>query len=147
LDPIVKALENKNFEEDKEYLSIISKESPSLAQELGTRVWRPEILFRIPSSFLKESLNGLSREEKIKLIYGLPEQESGLILSLIPDGNLRTIILDEVNKLKDRNEMTEMKESVQFSKTFLSYLRNKNSEQEFTLETTQAQEPPGQLAA
>ena len=145
IEPLIHHLISKVPGDDDLLLEELSQTAPELVSLVHTRLWTSKILDRIPDEVIKPFLMGLPDPQKVALLIAYPEQQASRIEALLPEGTAKTIILDQVRKIRARNDLTERKSTFLIARQFLDSLRTQAATGKFELlpEASAANLPPG----
>jgi hypothetical protein len=126
LDPIVHLMMNKPLTEDETFLSNLSRTAPDMLELLKKELWTTRDLFRVPDDFLKQAIMGLSSEQRVSVLFALPDAEYARMEKIIPEGNARTIAISQVRRMKTKNDPSDIKSATVIGRQFLDYLRKES---------------------
>ncbi|HLE01118.1 MAG TPA: hypothetical protein VJB59_12715 [Bdellovibrionota bacterium] len=138
LDPILNSLASKNFGEDDEFLDRISEQAPELATMVRERFWTPRDLASVADEALGLVLRTLRNEQRAAFIFALPAPHSERVESLLPQGNVRTIVTDQLTRMRQRNDANEIRNALSTARNVIESLRKDHASGKFKLRTAPA---------
>ena len=147
LNPVVSSVLSKALGEDDGFLDSLKLEAPDLVDLVREKVWTARDLARVPQAFLEKTFKTLPQEQKAAIIIALPAESTGQLEALLPEGNVRTIVLDLVKKARARGNEKEIKAATAICRQFLDYLRRQALDRKFELlPDSTADSPPIEVA-
>ena len=126
LDPVLRSLSEKEFGKEEEFLDQVGSQAPELIAMVHERFWTPRDLDRVPESVLTQLMKKIRNEQRVALLYALPEAYSQRLQELLPQGNVRTIVMDQLARAKQRNNPNELRDAVLASREILENLRQQH---------------------
>lgn len=133
LDPAVDSVLSKSLGEDDAFLDELAAMAPDFVEMLRRRVWTPRSLERVEDAGLRDAFLPLPPAQKTALLFVLPEAVTAKLQSYLPEGTGRTIVLDQLKKAREKNDVAEVESATQLAREFLDYLRRQAEEGRLTL--------------
>jgi hypothetical protein len=133
LNPMVMNVMGKAIGEDDLFLDGLSKSAPELVTLIRERVWTARDLNRVPKPYLEKIFKSLPLDHKSAVIFSLPGDVGSMLEVMLPEGNVKTIVLDQLKKCRERNSADELKAKSTICRQFLDYLRMQAQEKKFEL--------------
>lgn len=131
--PILDTLSSKTYEEEKKLMDTIEINNPILSQKLKKEHWTFDKLLEISETDLKIKVKEAEVEELVSLILVLPEAHANLIKNSLPDTNKKIIVLDLVDKTKERLDESTRSSAYSVSRQFLKKLKDEVNSGQLTL--------------
>jgi len=132
LDPVLQLLETKNLGEDDTYIDSLILHMPQLAPLILERFWTPRTLERVPSANLETAFRAANNQQKTALIVSMPSKISQQLEKMLPEGNVRTMVVDQVRRAKNAS-LTEKANLRRTARLFLQDLRTQVVQGKFDL--------------
>lgn len=134
VDPLVGALRKKPLSEQDALLQQFEAAHPDLIEAVSTRFWSVRQIERVPSEVLEKAFRGLGTEEKVAVMASVPDSLAKRLRAWIPEGNVKLIIEDRVNKISARKDKKELAAITETAQQFVESLRLANVSGSFDLE-------------
>jgi hypothetical protein len=90
---------------------------------IQAKLWTPRRLALVPDAYLAAVLKPLGTDKKVALVHALPEEQANRVLALIPEGNARVIVVDQMKKRRTKRDPAELKAATSVCRQFLDQLR------------------------
>jgi hypothetical protein len=90
-----------------------------------------------------QAFKDLPHDEKALLLKALPDVHARRIEQLLPEGMIRTIVLDEMRRISERNSADDKRAGAQIAHRFIDMLMKRAAARTFQLR----QDGPEQKAA
>ncbi|OFZ19057.1 MAG: hypothetical protein A2X94_14160 [Bdellovibrionales bacterium GWB1_55_8] len=136
--PMVNYIKSVEFGRDDTLLDDLNKSSPDLAVLVREKVWTASQLELVPDDYLKRVLRDATYEQRAALIAVLPQNQASRIEALLPEGNIRTITVDQARRIKLLEAVSpERKHAVESVRKFIDYLRQQAANGKFVVQGQQ----------
>lgn len=112
-----------------DFIETIKNISPEVSSDVSKRYWTPRSLLRVPTEYLNETFRDFGIDEKTNIISSMPEDVSTYLLSIIPDGKMKDVLLDNLEK---SNKENEGKQNIS-GRNFINKVFDDFKKQKFTL--------------
>lgn len=133
LSPAVAALAKMSLSQQDELLMQIKKPGGDLIKLIEERVWTPRQIQRVPTEYLTEFVKGLPMEHRVALVLGLPPDLADKMMEILPEGNIKVVVQDQVKRIEARGDEREKSQYGEICRGILETLREKALNREFRL--------------
>ncbi len=123
----------KDIHDQDDFLARFEQMDPHFAELLRERFWTPHQLVRVPDSHLSAKLRELSYVQVASLLIHLPEDIAKRVETLLPDGNLRVMALDQRDRMIQRGSEKDKRIAAIICGQFIDALREEAQERVFEL--------------
>ena len=133
LEPVLQTLARKEPAQGDDFLKQIGAQAPELAALVRERYWSVNQLTRVPDDVLAAAFRDMRNEQRVSVLLALPPVHADRLLTLLPQGNVRTIVADQLAKTRSKKDPVEQKAAVASALQFIERLRQNYVSGEFQL--------------
>ncbi|MBS1984305.1 MAG: hypothetical protein JST16_09035 [Bdellovibrionales bacterium] len=142
LDPAIDSILAKTLGEDDQFLDDLATMAPDFVALLRTKVWTPRSLDAVDHEALREAFLPLSPAQKMSVMLALPATVSQRFEDFLPEGTGRTIVLDQLRRARERQDLQEFDAATRLAREFLDYLRKQADSGRLALRKASTELPP-----
>ncbi len=133
VEPLVSLLREKALGEDDAFIDELAVNFPELPALIAQRFWTPRLVDRVPEDSLQAAFRGAGNEVKSAVVALMPPAIAERFEDMLPEGNVRTVVLDRVKRLNASATPGEKRASLLLARQFLDALRAQAAEGRFDL--------------
>lgn len=133
LEPVIAALKRMSLGQQDELVGRLQGVAPDLLPLIEERIWTPRQLHRVPPDYLTEYLKNIAMEQRVAMIVGLPPDLADRMVELLPEGNIKIVVKDQVKNIESRGDERERHQHSEVCRGLIEDLRGKATNREFRL--------------